>query len=89
MGPGMTSRRFLDNQEIVPGGIWTHNPSVQPRFGIRVRCVTVEPDSWSGLIVLDGRIIYETEPTSTFEMAAATAEKRLYDRLARVIASDD
>jgi hypothetical protein len=84
----MSSRRFLADQEILPGATWTHDPGVQLRFAIHVRCEAVHPDRWTGLIVLDGRAIYETKPTDSFEKAAAVARAHLFERMADVIRSE-
>jgi hypothetical protein len=79
------SRRFINDTEVRPGAVWTHNPNWQLRFAVQVVCISVNPDKWRGRITLDGRAVLETAPCDTFEQAANNARQQLIDKLAALL----
>jgi hypothetical protein len=88
MTPRFSSRRFIDGTEIKAGATFNHDPGYQLRFSVQVVCAAVDPDQWKGRLVLASRIVFETDPLSTFEQAGAAAKDRLIDRVAYLIAGE-
>ncbi len=85
----MESRRFVGSVEIKPGAVITHNPNMELRFTARARCESVDPDVWIGEVVLDGRVVLQTEPVSDYGVAGQQAERLLVDRMIALLGEDE
>ncbi|MFL6139856.1 MAG: hypothetical protein ACJ74O_18935 [Frankiaceae bacterium] len=57
---GSYSRKTIGGVEVRSGAVFPMGTAI--RWEIAARCVSVDPEEYVGMVLVDGKIVMETEP---------------------------